>query len=139
MYRIFSTLSFSVSLIIYAEICFFRSSLFSESDTHILLRIILPQLSTPTDIRFVLEADEREVLTVSSASLYVTFVDTGDTDSIKINRAYRSIIANGQKVSAANGKVFVTCVFGGMPDDMLDGTVVHFTLGGNTYDKTISV
>ena len=92
-----------------------------------------------TDIRFVLETDEREVLTVSSASLYVTFVDTGDTDSIKINRAYRSIIANGQKVSAANGKVFVTCVFGGMPDDMLDGTVVHFTLGGNTYDKTISV
>ena len=92
-----------------------------------------------TDVRAILIADEQEVIDADSASVYATIADYGDTDSITIKRAYRSIIAGGKKITADEGKVFLIGKFIGIPDDMLDGMALHFILGENTYERTITV
>ena len=89
-----------------------------------------------TDVRFILIADEQGVLVADSASVYAT-IDGTDTDVLVIKRAYRSIKASGKTITADEGKVFLIGKFIGIPDDMVDGMVGHFTLGENTYDRTI--
>ena len=92
-----------------------------------------------TDVRFILIADEQAVIDADSASVYATIVDYGDTDSIIIKRAYRSIKAGGKTITAEQGKVFLIGKFIGIPDDMIDGMVGHFTLGENAYERTVTV
>ncbi|MBQ9374717.1 MAG: leucine-rich repeat domain-containing protein, partial [Ruminococcus sp.] len=90
-----------------------------------------------TDVRFILIADEQEVLNTDSASVYAT-IDGTDTDAIVVDRAYRSIIAGGKKITADEGKVFLIGKFIGIPDDMVSGMTAHFTLGKISYDRTIA-
>lgn len=90
-----------------------------------------------TDTRFILIADEQEVLNSDSASVYAT-IDGTDTDVLVVNRAYRSIKANGKTITADEGKVFLIGKFIGIPDDMVNGMTAHFTLDENTFERTIA-
>lgn len=102
------------------------------------LKYQLRQNDDSTDVRFILVADEQEVINADCASVYATIDDYGDTDSIVIKRAYRSIKAGGKTITADEGKVFLIGKFIGIPDDMINGMVGHFTLGENTYERTIT-
>ncbi|MBQ9376044.1 MAG: leucine-rich repeat domain-containing protein [Ruminococcus sp.] len=90
-----------------------------------------------TDVRAILIADEDDVLAADSASVYAT-VDGTDTDTIVVDRAYRSIIAGGQKLVADEGKVFLIGKILGVPADMVSGMTAHFTLDENTFERTIN-
>ncbi|MDO5125544.1 MAG: hypothetical protein Q4D35_04105, partial [Ruminococcus sp.] len=90
-----------------------------------------------SDVRFVLIASEEEVLNAETASMYVTIPEMGDSSQISVNRAYRSIIGSGQVITADKGKVFLLGSVNGIPDDILNGVVGHFTLGDNKYQKKL--
>ncbi|MBQ9376088.1 MAG: hypothetical protein IJU04_07130, partial [Ruminococcus sp.] len=98
-----------------------------------------PEDNGTTGVRFILIADEQVVRDADSATLYATLADYGDTASMTITRAYRSIIAGGKTLTADEGKVFLLGKFVGIPDDMLDGMTGHFTLNGKTYNRTIKM
>ena len=89
-----------------------------------------------TDLRFILIADEADVLAADSAQFYAT-IDGTDTDSVSINRAYRSIIAGTKKITADEGKVFLIGKLLDVPEDMIYSVVAHFTLGEKTFSRVV--
>lgn len=106
--------------------------------TAVLKYQLKPDDNGTTGVRFILVADEQEVINADSARLYATISDYGDTASLTIRRAYRSIIASGKTVTAGEGKVFLIGKFLGIPDEMIKGMTGHFTLNGKTYERTIA-
>ncbi len=88
-------------------------------------------------IRCLLIVDEEFVNQIDSASVYLSIPGQGDTDTIHITKAYRSVIAAGQKVSAGEGNVFLIGKIMDIPEDLIDGLTIHFTCGGVETDRTI--
>lgn len=88
-------------------------------------------------IRCLLIVDEEFVNQIDSASVYLSVPGQGDTDTIHITKAYRSVIAAGQKVSAGEGNVFLIGKIMDIPEDLIDGLTIHFTCGGVETDRTI--
>ncbi|MBQ9374727.1 MAG: CAP domain-containing protein [Ruminococcus sp.] len=89
-------------------------------------------------LRLVLIADEDAVKNVDSATAWFTIPGEGDSATLNINRAYRSIIAAGKTVWAGEGKVFLLGKIIGIPQEMLNGVVGHFKFGNQTVDKTVN-
>lgn len=88
-------------------------------------------------IRCLLIVDEEFVNQIDSASVYLSIPGQGNTDTIHITKAYRSVIAAGQKVSAGEGNVFLIGKIMDIPEDLIDGLTIHFTCGGVETDRTI--
>lgn len=88
-------------------------------------------------IRCLLIVDEEFVNQIDSASVYLSVPGQGDTDTIHITKAYRSVIAAGQKVSAGEGNVFLIGKIMDIPEDLIDGLTIHFICGGVETDRTI--
>lgn len=88
-------------------------------------------------IRCLLIVDEEFVNQIDSASVYLSVPGQGDTDTIHITKAYRSVIAAGQKVSAGEGNVFLIGKIMDIPEDLINGLTIHFTCGGVETDRTI--
>lgn len=63
-------------------------------------------------------------------------IDGTDTNSVAINRAYRSIIAGMQKIVADDGKAFLIGKLLNVPEYMIEGMKAHFTLGEYIYERT---
>lgn len=88
-------------------------------------------------VRFLLIVNEEDVVKADGASVYMTVPGQGDSENYNITRAYRSVIASGQTVSAGEGKVFLIGQFMGIPEDLLNGIVAHFEFLGTTYERTV--
>lgn len=88
-------------------------------------------------IRCLLVVDEEFVNQIDSASVYLSIPGQGNTEKINITRAYRSVIAAGQTVSAGEGNVFLIGKIMDIPEDLINGLTIHFTCGGVETDRTI--
>ena len=88
-------------------------------------------------VRFVLIADEEAVRNAESASVYISVPYAGDSDTLVVKRAYKSLKAGGKTVYPGEGKVFLLGKFIGIPSDFLDGLTGHFKLDSETYDRTV--
>ena len=58
-------------------------------------------------IRFILVVDEEDVINADSASVYISVPGQGNSGTITVTKAYRSVIASGKTVLAEEGKVFL--------------------------------
>ncbi|MDO5124876.1 MAG: CAP domain-containing protein [Ruminococcus sp.] len=88
-------------------------------------------------LRFLLTANESDVLNVDKLQLYYNVPQFGNTKTFDISKAYKSVIEDGKTTAAGSGKVFVIGNNLEMPEEYLNGVTAYFKLGEKTYSTVV--